>query len=70
MQNLKNLIEDHDMTQADLAEVLGVHRKQVGRWINGQNEMGTEKLKKICEYFNVSADYILELPPDLEWPRS
>lgn len=46
MQNLKNLIQDNDMTQTELAEILGVHRKQIGRWINGQAEMGTEKLKK------------------------
>lgn len=69
MEKLKDLINDHDITQEQLAKIIGVHRKQVGRWINGQSEMGIEKLKKICEYFQVSADYILDLPQGLNWPR-
>ena len=69
MKRLQELIQDHDMTQEDLAAIIGVHRKQIGRWINGQAEMGIDKLKKICEYYKVSADYILGLPDDLSWPR-
>lgn len=69
MKNLKHLIQDNDMSQKELAEILGVHRMQIGRWINGKSEMGVDKLKKICEYYHVSADYILDLPKGLDWPR-
>lgn len=69
MQALQDLITDNDMTQEDLANIVGVNRKQVGRWINGQAEMGVDKLKKICEHFQVSADYLLGLREGLGWPR-
>lgn len=69
VNRLQDLITDNDMTQEELAEIIGVHRKQIGRWINGQAEMGIDKLKKICQYYGVSADYILNLGKGLKHPR-
>lgn len=66
---LKSLIEDTDTNIQELAEKIGVNRKQIQRWINGEAEMGIYKLRKICEHYNVSADYILGLPKELNWPR-
>lgn len=53
----------------DLAKVIGVSTKQIRRWRDGTSEMGIEKLEKLCRYYHVSADYILGLPRDLDWPR-
>lgn len=69
LTTLSNTIKDHDETQQILADKIGVNRNQVRRWINGESEMGIYKLKAICEYYNVSADYILGLAPDMDWPR-
>ena len=66
---LKELREDADMTQDHLAELLSVSRKQVARWEHGASEMGIYKLKKLCEIYNVSADYILGLPKGMRHPR-
>lgn len=46
-----------------------VSTKQIRRWRGGTSEMGIEKLEKLCRYYHVSADYILGLPRDLDWPR-
>lgn len=68
-EKLRALIEDNDINQTQLAKEIGVDRKQLQRWTKGETEMGIQKLKLICQYFHVSADYILGLPKDLNWPR-
>lgn len=67
---IADIITDKDDTQENLANQINVNRNQIRRWINGESEMGIWKLKKICEYYNVSADYILGLKKGLEWPRN
>lgn len=68
-ERLKEILEDNDTDQTELANAIGVNRKQIGRWIRGEQEMGISKLKEICIYFQISADYLLELPDTLNWPR-
>lgn len=63
------LIEDNETNATELAEKIGVNRKQITRWRNNEAEMGIYKLKEICKYYGVSADYILGLPKNLNWPR-
>ena len=67
---LKDLIEDDDINISELAEKLGVNRRQITRWENDDAEMGILKLKALCENYNVSADYMLDLPQGLRWPRN
>lgn len=66
---LKELRIDHDLTQDEIAKIVGCSRKQIIRYENGEQEMTISKLKCLCLYYNVSADYILELPKKLNWPR-
>lgn len=68
-ERLNALLEDNDTNATELAKIIGVNRKQITRWRNNEAEMGIYKLKEICEYYQVSADYILGLPKGLEWPR-
>lgn len=68
-QRLKDILEDKDTDQTQLAKAIGVNRKQVGRWIRGEQEMGINKLKEICLYLDISSDYLLGLPKTLSWPR-
>ena len=68
-QKLDALIEDGEITVNDLAEKIGVTRQQIARWRKGTSEAGVTKLKAICEIYNVSADYLLDLPKGLLWPR-
>lgn len=60
---------DHDETQEQLAIIIGVNRKQIARYEKEEQEITNSKLMKICLHYKVSADYILGLPKDLNWPR-
>lgn len=56
---MKEIRTDRDMTQKDVSVILSIDRKVYGRYENGTNEMPIHHLKAFCEYFKVSADYIL-----------
>lgn len=47
------------MTQQALAEIVGVHQETVSRWEKDISRINSIHLKKICLYFNVSADDLL-----------
>lgn len=66
---LRDLRIDHDMTQEELATIIGCSRKQIGRYENNEQDITASKLKAICLLYKVSADYLLGLPKGLNWPR-
>jgi transcriptional regulator with XRE-family HTH domain len=68
-KRLRELREDNDMTQRAIAEILKMPQTQYLRYEQGQRDIPTEVLKRICLLYKVSADYILELPKDLKWLR-
>lgn len=49
----------NDMTHEDLAEKLKVSRAAIGHYLSGRREPSIETIIKLCEIFNVSADYLL-----------
>ena len=68
-ETLEALIEDGNISITELSQKIGVNRRQITRWEKNEAEMGTQKLKMICEIYQVSADYVLGLPKGLHWPR-
>lgn len=68
-QRLKELREDHDISQTEIARILQTTQHQVSKYERQQQEMTVPKLKALCEFYGVSADYILDLPKGLKWPR-
>ena len=60
---LRDLREDRDYTQAQIAEVLGTTQQVYSRYENGINEMPVRHLRRLCEFYQVSADFVLGLPP-------
>ena len=68
-ERLKATREDKDIMQKEIAKHIGVTERQIYRWENDLAEMGIYKLKAICLYYGVSADYILGLPDNLEKPN-
>lgn len=68
-QKLKETRIDLDLTQEDAAKALETTRQQIYRYESGLQEMTVSKLKTLCLLYHVSADYILGLPKDLDWPR-
>ena len=61
-QILHDLRMDHDLTQADIAEILGTTKNQVGKYEREEQEMPIKHLITLCNYYKVSADFILGLP--------
>ena len=61
-QRIRNLRIDHDKSQAQIAAILGTTKNQVGKYERGEQEMPIKHLLTLCDYYEVSADYILGLP--------
>ena len=66
---LRDLREDKDKTQADIAEVLGITRPQYHLYESGKRQFKLEHIQKLCIYYGVSANYVLGLPSDLAHPQ-
>lgn len=66
---LRSLREDHDLTQAQVAAVLGTTQQVYARYEKGANELPVRHLRALCAYYGVSADYVLGLPEGLGRPR-
>lgn len=56
---LRELREDRDIKQSTIANVLGTTQQVYSRYENGINELPIRHLKTLCQYYGVSADYIL-----------
>ena len=62
LEKLRGLREDNDLTQTQVANVLGTSQTMYARYERGANELPIHHLIKLCEFYNVSADYILGIP--------
>ncbi len=63
-EKLRGLREDNDLTQQQIADVLGTSQTMYARYERGANEMPIRHLVTLCHYYNVSADYLLDTEPD------
>jgi len=64
LSKLRALREDNDLTQAQLAEILGTSQTMYARYERGANEMPIHHLITLCEFYNVSADFMLGIKND------
>ena len=60
-QRLKDLREDADKTQTQIAEVLGTSQTMYARYERGANELPIHHLITLSKYYGVSTDYLLGL---------
>lgn len=58
---IRDLREDNDYTQKEIADVLKTTQQVYSRYEKGINEMTIRHLIELCKFYNVSADYILGL---------
>ena len=61
IQRMRNLREDHDKTQQNIADILGTSQTMYARYERGANELPIHHLITLCDYYHVSADYFLGL---------
>ena len=60
-QRLKDLREDHDKKQEDIAGVLGITRQQYQLYESGKREMPMHLFMILAKYYNISLDYLAGL---------
>ena len=65
-KRIRELREDHDLTQAKMAEVLHCSQQVYSNYELGQRDVPTDILRRLSLYYHVSTDYILELTDDLK----
>ena len=58
---MRDIREDHDMTQKDMASILGVNRSTYSLWELGINIIPIKHLCDFADYFNYTIDYVLGL---------
>ena len=61
IKRMRDLREDNDMTQTEVAEYLGTSQTMYARYERGANELPIHHLIRLCELYKVSADYFLGL---------
>lgn len=61
LKRLKDMREDHDLLQKQIAAVLGITRQQYGLYETGERSLPIDKLCILARYYNTSADYLLGL---------
>lgn len=65
-QRIRDLREDADKTQTEIAEVLNTVRQQYARWETGAQELPMHHFITLAKYYNVSLDYLAGL---IDTPR-
>ncbi len=64
LRRLRDLREDHDYKQAEIAACLGIQQTVYSRYERGFQTIPLEFLIRLADYYKVSTDYILERTDD------
>lgn len=60
-KTIRDLREDHDLTQEQVAKILGTSQTMYARYERGASELPIRHLIKLSELYKVTTDYILGL---------
>ena len=58
---LRNVREDHDLTQAEVGKVLDKSQQGYNHIEAGRAELKIDDLVRLCQYYDLSADYLIGL---------
>ena len=71
MNRLKDLREDNDLLQKDIAKILNMSQTGYSKYETETNDIPTEILKKLASYYDTSIDYLLCLTDERKpYPKS
>lgn len=62
---LRHLRQKYKLTQGELAAVIGLKSTAISNYESKRNEPSFEKLTSLCDYFNVSCDFMLGLSDNM-----
>lgn len=60
-KRIRDLREDSDKTQVEIAQILGTSQTMYARYERGASELPIRHLIRLARYYHVSTDYILGL---------
>lgn len=63
---LRDLREDKDLYQKDVAKFLNMKQQQYSRYETDENEISVTLLKQLANFYNTSTDYILKLTDEIK----
>ena len=63
-KRIKDLREDHDLLQKDVANILGISQQYYSEYENGKRTITISHLITLAKYYNVSIDYLVDLSDD------
>lgn len=67
---IKNLRIDADLSQKQIADLLKTSQSYYAKYENGHRPLPIDRLRELCLYYNVSADFILGLPEGMPYGKS
>lgn len=56
---MRNLREDNDLTQKEVGKIINKSQQGYSHIEDGRAELKIEDLIKLCDFYNVSADYLI-----------
>jgi len=64
LRRMRDLREDSDLTQREVAQALGTSQTMYARYERGANELPVRHLIALCRLYGVTSDYFLGLSDD------
>ena len=65
-KRIKDLREDNDLLQKDIANLLGISQQYYSEYENGNRSIPIFHLMKLAKFYNVSIDYIVGLTDNIK----
>ena len=59
-RRIRDLREDKDLTQTQVAKILGMSQTGYSKYETGENDLPTQILIKLSDFYDVSIDYLLD----------
>ncbi len=60
-ERLKDMREDRDLSQKEIADILGILQSDYSKYELGKHMMGIDKYMKLAQFYNVSIDFLVGL---------
>ena len=68
-EKIRLLREERELNQTELGQAVNMTQRRVSYIENDQYEPSVDDLKALCKFFHVSADYLLDFPQNLPYPK-
>ena len=65
-KRIKELREDHDLLQKEVANILGISQQYYSEYENGKRTVPIAHLITLAKYYNVSIDYLVNLTNEIK----